>query len=318
MSVGIAASILTPGDILWTTDTVIEFATPERGRQLLGRQDRFLSSLSVFDRSARLRSVAPVNDAQFVDHVRTQVLEWTESDRARLTSLIANIREKSADLNLNWPPRIALIKTTGKEEGGAGYCRGEAIVIPAGMLLLQPDQLEGLIIHEMFHIYTNHNPRRLADLYLIVGFRLCNDIKLPASLAARRITNPDAPRLNVYIETDVGDERLSVTPVLLARTAEYDPAAGPSLFSQMQCWLLVLENRDGQWVPWLNDQGNPRLLDPRQVPGYEQAMSLNTNYIIHPEEILAENFRLMVQQAEVPHPWVLERLRAVLTQPCVD
>lgn len=43
-------------------------------------------------------------------------------------------------------------------------------------------------------------------------------------------------------------------------------------------------------------------------------MGRNTGYIIHPEEILADNFKLLATGAEnVPSPQILEKMRVILT-----
>jgi hypothetical protein len=41
----------------------------------------------------------------------------------------------------------------------------------------------------------------------------------------------------------------------------------------------------------------------------------NTEYIIHPEEILADNFVLLVNGAKAPSPEILQKLDAVLRTP---
>ena len=63
------------------------------------------------------------------------------------------------------------------------------------------------------------------------------------------------------------------------------------------------------------DVAHPTLLDLDQVSGFYEQVGRNTDYIIHPEEILADNFKLLlVGKADVSSPDVLRRLRAVLGQ----
>lgn len=57
------------------------------------------------------------------------------------------------------------------------------------------------------------------------------------------------------------------------------------------------------------------LLAPQQISGFFEQVGRNTNYIIHPEEILAENFALLIMdKRDVPSPEILEKMRAVLGQ----
>ena len=56
------------------------------------------------------------------------------------------------------------------------------------------------------------------------------------------------------------------------------------------------------------------LLDADSVPEYFGAIGLNTRYIIHPEEILADNFILLARgERKVRTPRILEELERVLS-----
>jgi len=83
------------------------------------------------------------------------------------------------------------------------------------------------------------------------------------------------------------------------------------LFKYLQFQLLVVD-ADGQerWKPHLND-GQPELLNPREVPDFMRQIGRNTSYIIHPDEILADNFVHMVMQTpNRPDPQLIEKIRA--------
>jgi hypothetical protein len=52
------------------------------------------------------------------------------------------------------------------------------------------------------------------------------------------------------------------------------------------------------------------LLDPQATPAYFDRIGRNTKYIIHPDEILADNFTLLVFGVDKPtSPAVLAALR---------
>jgi hypothetical protein len=46
----------------------------------------------------------------------------------------------------------------------------------------------------------------------------------------------------------------------------------------------------------------------------KQKIGNNTNYTLHPEEILAEHFVMLVQGQEVPEPSYIEAMKVVLQQ----
>lgn len=65
--------------------------------------------------------------------------------------------------------------------------------------------------------------------------------------------------------------------------------------------------------PGTYDMSNPVLLDVRQVRGFYEQVGRNTNYIIHPEEILADNFSLLLLgKTKVRSPEIQQKIAAVL------
>jgi hypothetical protein len=58
----------------------------------------------------------------------------------------------------------------------------------------------------------------------------------------------------------------------------------------------------------------PRLRSTGDLRQFAEQVGRNTGYIIHPEEILAENFAQLATGKTGPTPEVHERLRAALKQ----
>jgi hypothetical protein len=55
------------------------------------------------------------------------------------------------------------------------------------------------------------------------------------------------------------------------------------------------------------------MLAVSQLEGFVEQVGRNTGYIIHPEEILADNFKLLATGAEnVPSPQILDKMRGIL------
>ena len=152
-------------------------------------------------------------------------------------------------------------------------------------------------------------------LYAIIGFELCEPIELPPSLAPRRITNPDAPLIDCTIGLTAANGKAIIgAPVLYSQSKEYDAAAGKSLFQSLVFRLLVVERRGGRFEPVLA-KGEPIVIDPHKEPAFLEKIGKNTNYIIHPDEILADNFvRLVMEDKDVPTPRIIEELGKVLAK----
>ncbi len=297
-------------DVPLTDGTLVRFADVREGAAALARRDDYLDRLSPFDRQVRLKTDRDVSPDEFAAFVSSHVRPWTDEEIARLTTLLEELAGKLRPWKLKLPPVILLIKTTGQEEGGAAYCRGAAIVLPQNMVDNRRGDIKKILPHEVFHVLSSHNPELRRRLYAIIGFRPSNEVQLPEPLRARKITNPDAPLNNYYITADGGTTEWM--PVLISKSARYDPARGGSLFSYLDFKLMQLADDAGIRRPALKD-GKPILVEPLDVPDYGRQIGQNTKYIIHPEEILADNFVHLVDgRIDLPTPRIVEEMGGVL------
>lgn len=304
-----------PTEVRLSERTVIRFASPEEGREAIAKPDAFTAALSKFDLQCRLKTDQELKTADLLKLYADNVTAWPEEEVALVTTAIEFVRGRIADFKIPQPTTILLIRTTGKEEAGAAYCRGPAIVLPANMIRQSEAGLQRLLAHELFHVLSTQNPQLRRDLYALIGFRLVEPITLPAAIRDKAITNPDAPQLDAIIElTLANEERVFAAPILIASVDKYDATAGKSLFAYLQFKLLVVAEKDGQWQA-VEQDGGPRLLEPRGLESYAKQIGKNTSYIIHPDEILADNFaHLVMQTAKLPTPEIVANMRERLTK----
>lgn len=286
----------------------IKFATLEQAREVLGKRDEFIERLSPFDRAARAKSSQPVSEADFLKVVVANVLEFSADEKKTVETALASLGPKIEKLGLKWPAEILIVKTTGKEEGNAPYTRGNTIVLPAGKLA-PGAPLERTLCHELFHILSRHDPELRDQLYAVIGFQRCQEVRLPKS--RMWITNPDAPKNEHFIVLKRGSTDVAAVPVLLAEPSAYDASKGGEFFAYLKFKFLVVEKDGPQRVRF--DEQNPSFVDPAEVTNFFEQIGRNTQYIIHPEEILADNFVLLVNGVmEAKSPEILAKLRAVL------
>ncbi|HUH03936.1 MAG TPA: hypothetical protein VML75_18195 [Kofleriaceae bacterium] len=266
----------------------------------LGQRDEFVAAMSGFDRQARVGSREPVDEAAFLAHVKAQTLEWGAAEIEAVRAAAAELGVALERQGIALPIRgaVNLVRTTGKEEiPGAAYTRGLTVVFPEGS-----NVSAGLLAHELFHVMTRNDAALRDRLYAAIGFRPNARVELGGELAALRITNPDAPRVDHAIEVRVDGSPRKATPVIYASRA-YD---GGTVFDYLQVKLALLDDRGTLTDP-------VDLRDFGAVEGFFEQVGRNTSYIIHPEEILAENFRLLATaSAEVKTPEILEGVRGAL------
>jgi hypothetical protein len=137
-------------------------------------------------------------------------------------------------------------------------------------------------------------------------------VEFPPALATRKLTNPDAPKNDYCIRVKVNGEPAWAVPILFSRTARYEGGSNKGLFDYMQSALLVRgEGCGGQERP-IGAEG-VQLVDANESSDFFDQVGRNTDYIIHPEEILADNFALLVVgEKDVPSPEILTRIRDTL------
>jgi hypothetical protein len=291
----------------------IEFASIEQGRAVLGVRDDFVARLSPFDRAARLQSTDAVSEDEYLAFARAAAREWSNDERARIRNAFAAIEPKLAALLPELDAPILLVKTSGAEEGGAGYTRAGAVMLPQA--LTDERELQRLLAHEIFHVISRNNADLKRALYRTIGFEECGEVVLPPALAARKMTNPDAPVNEHCIEVQVDGADVWGMPILLARQERYDPAAGIPFFGYLTLSMLLVERSGGAGTPArvLERNGAPAVVPFDRVAGLLEQVGRNTDYVIHAEEILASNFeRLVLGESGAPSPEVLERMRVEL------
>jgi hypothetical protein len=292
----------------------IEFASVELARTILTARDDFVTRMSAFDRSARMKTADETSEQQYLDFVAANAVAWTDEEQARVRAAWESVQPSIANFGLSLADAVVVIKTTGAEEGGAAYTRDRAIVLPQSMLASPPDRLRQVLSHELFHILSRANPRWRDRLYAAIGFERCDEIVLPTEWAQRKITNPDAPVNDHCIRLEHDGQPIWVVPVLISKTAAYDPTTGGEFFDYLQFKFLAVERsadlvsvkpviRDGQLV----------MFELEQLAGFFEQIGRNTSYIIHPEEILADNFALLVApQRELASPQIAAKIQAIL------
>ena len=295
-------------------NATVHFASKNEGRQILTAKDEFIQRLSPFDRAARMKVDRLVSEDEFLEFLERNVAGWTDAEKQRVTEAFEAVQPLLRDLTISLPRTIQLIKTTGAEEGNALYTRGTAIALPERELAKSEREMKKLICHELFHILSRQNADLREKLYESIGFTKCDEIELPSELKPRKITNPDAPRNDHFIRVWIDGQESLAVPILLSRSEVYDVKRGGEFFEYLQLQFLVVEN-DGSSgkVKIVSEKSAPRMVGFERVSGFLEQVGKNTEYIIHPEEILAENFALLVlNDPKVASPEILEKMRDVL------
>ncbi len=278
---------LRAADLELQPGTVLVLPSAKDAAVLLANEDAYLKRMSPFDRAARIGKAEAPSVAEFAAYVGAQAVDYTDAEIATVKAALETIRPALSALELSLPATITMAKTNGREDIDAPYCRGPLIVLPQSHI--GRSELPDIIIHEVFHVFSSHHPELREKLYGLLGFVRCVEPPLAPSVDARRFTNPDAMGMDYAISVMHEDRDIMVMPTLLAKSAAFDMAKKGRVFEQIDFVLLELSVSDGK-AALVEKDGELVTHLAASVPGFLRAMSRNTNYIWHPEEVLADNF----------------------------
>lgn len=254
----------------------IRFATKEEGQTLMGSSDEYTRSLNAYNLEWASKSKT---EQEHLDKCRASVIEWSEEEQKKNLSIIHQFQSRLDTLGLLIDQEIILVKTNGSDCNGLPYTRGNFIVLP---FTLKKDEKSvgvldhftlGLLVHETFHIISRKNPDLKPVLYELAGFNYPSNFNQEKNLPPRFITNPDALNLDFTIEVTHNNEKFLTTPVF--------EGFGNKL-------KLLAYSSDGNYLRWIK----------ARKTDYLEKINCVSSYVIHPEEILAELFRVSITSRE--------------------
>jgi hypothetical protein len=277
----------------------LQFAGINRAREILGRSDEWARQLSAFDRGVRQRTLEPTDTRGFLEFVSAEAAEWTQDEQLYWKSLIDQLSEALDGMNLNIPDAW-MVKTTGLEEFNAVYVRNQAIILPQRRVDIAGDVRRDffLLAHELFHLLSLENPSWRDELYALIGFRRFSGFEYPAELEGRRLSNPMYGARHEYALTvQTASGPVDVTPVYQAAVSleefiTISMGHPRELFEAIDFVLLPVDT--GTRTVLRDDSGNPIIYHFGDTDWIER-MQRNSSYIIHPDELIAENFALLME-----------------------
>ena len=272
--------------------TLLRLACASEGRAILEAEDDFTRALGGFDRSFRMRTTAPVEDADLLRFLGEQAVGFTAAEAAVWEEAIAILARGARGMSRLLPPEVLVVKTTGREERDHAYTRAHAIVLPATRVeRLRGDLAYRLLAHELFHVASRATPALRDATYALLDFHpvRSGSIAPPLELDDRRMTNPDAHALGHYVRLG---ERAFV-PLLVCPLPLADVLDRSSVTDLARVTLLEIDPDAGTVVR--DAAGAPVTVEARTTD-WVKLLARNTSYTLHPEEVLADNFSLCIRR----------------------
>lgn len=237
--------------------------------------------------------------------IQADVLNFTREEADFLAEILSEAYELCQKAEIKYfPGEIKLIKTHGKHYGDdTYYTRENVIVIPKQALKKKDNEVFlKVILHEISHIMTRLNPTLKTDLFSIIGFtKITQPFTMTDSLRQRLLTNPDGIELNWATQLTVFEgQNVMATPLIYANEIRYKKGK-KEFFNYMGFnFFEVMPSQDNKSyeVLTIGNQQKSTLNTEGINDLFQQ--KFNTDYIIHPDEIIADNFSIMVYSIKSP------------------
>merc|ERR1711991_256099 len=294
----------------------VVLASPELGSSILRNlDDPYYATLTAKEIHARVRQRLSV--PEFAEFQAQQTLSWTAADEAEILErfmpkMRRTLEERFPRLVPLLPPVTNFFLTNGSEETSfasgpksfIAFCRGSDSVFMSRQTLNFStkgllERAHHLLWHEMWHIVSRNMSAAQRDaVYRPFGFeplqhRVQNE-------HPERLSNPDALYLEHYME--VAGERM--VPLLLIDKSFDASDRDASVFQFMQLCFTCLDEAGQIDLHRTYDLNRNEGLLHKII----ERMGRNTSYLLHVEEVVAENFAMLANEETVADPEKLKQL----------
>lgn len=275
------------------------------------RYDRYFDLVGASEMSIQMRK--PLAEGQTRATLLPDYIEFLKSDVVgfdyKESKFVEEVMEKvfktceSVAPGL-FPDTLRLIKTKGTHYGdGVWYTREKDIIIPANELeSRKTNPFTTTVFHEVFHVISRIRPAKSAELYRLIGFQGIglDKLHLPDALAERVMYNPDGVDFaqKITLQTETG--AIEAIPIIFSKEVG-NQAGQDQFFSYVEFNLYqITPNPDGTWTVLTKEDGFTSLLNMDKLPDFFRQIRDNTGYIIHPDEVLADNFSFIMNNQRNP------------------
>ena len=263
-------------------------ADKEEGIQLMMSNESIFNGLTQNDLDFRMQETGASLE-RYKEFAKEQVRDFTDEQKAVINKHMERIINTIKDRGYQLPEleQIVFINTTMKEECGAtAYTHGTQIYFNGDVLAEKsrddqnPELIDHLISHELFHCMTRCSSEFRSKMYEVIHFTTQDkDYELPPSVKEYFITNPDVERHNSHASFIINGE--SVDCFMAFVTTRHFEKAGDSFFDCSTPALVPVDGTDTYYIP-------------EEAVNFDEVFGTNTDYVIDPEECMANNFSYLI------------------------
>jgi hypothetical protein len=263
-------------------------ADKTEGAELLLSNDAYYDGMTQNELDFKMQKTGATLD-EYKTFVREQVIDFTDEQKAIIDRHMERIGKVLAERGYQIPEleQIVFINTTMQEEyGAAAYTHGTQIYISGDYIteIELEDQgaeyLDLIFAHELFHCMTRSSSDFRSEMYEIIHFTTQDDeYELPPSVKEYFISNPDVEHHNAFATFVINDKNIDCFAALV--TTRHFEKAGDDFFDLGTTALVPVDGTDIYYTP-------------EDAENFDEVFGRNTDYVVDPEECLADNFGLLI------------------------
>lgn len=278
-------SLLLPACLAEGSGIGYRFADAKEAAELLLSNRNYYDNLTQNDLNFRLQKLGGTLE-ELEALAAEQTRDYTDAEKARIDQSMALIQKNCAEWGYTLPPMddIVFAKTTMREECDAGaYTHGTQIYLGERMMQYGSYDdpavqayFDTIVAHELFHCLTRNHPDFRAAMYAILGFTVVDeDYVFAPEIRDTIIANPDVGHHNSYAAFDINGRMTNC--VVVFTTQKPFAKAGDSFFDEMVTGLVPIDDMTTMYTA-------------DEAANFWDVFGRNTDYVIDPEETLADNF----------------------------
>lgn len=260
------------------------YASRSEGQELLMSNEDYYAGFCPNELEFKMQKKGASME-EYKAFVVEQVMDFTQEEIDTADALFAEMEETLTANGYTLPPldEIILVKTTMAEECYvSAYTHGTQIYLSEKYLNVDLNDKEKVLFtkyvlwHEIFHCLTRCNPDFRAEMYKLIHFTVQEkEYPLPPSVFEYHISNPDVEHHNSYATFIIDGQNIDCfTDFVTTRHFEQE---GDEFFGCSTTALVPVDGSDTYYTP-------------EQAENFDEIFGTNTDYVIDPEECMADNF----------------------------
>ena len=291
------------------TTIVYRYADAAEASEMVLANKDYYENLSQNDINYRLQKMDGTLE-ELEKFAAEQTRDFTDEEKAAIDEAIHEIEKICDERGYHLPEEdgIVFAKTTMMDECNAGaYTHGTEIYLGERIVenALSDDTKEffqEVLAHELFHCLTRNNPDFRKEMYKILDFTVREkDFEFPQEIKDRIISNPDVEHHDSTAVFRINGEDKEC--VVIFTTTKPFEKEGDSFFDYAMTGLVPIDDLSAVY-------------SSEEAENFWDLFGENTDYVIDPEETLADNFSFTViygtDGKEYATPEIIEKIDALL------